>query len=198
MREDGVVVMEDKPVSMVRTDSFAQLLEGPGGSWMRGHVKVNRPARSMFHNHQYVKQPESRARDDAEVAGDDGRRVILQKGGPSLVAAPVTGRSGWYLGKYLRIVRGDTRRPSFSSNSFAMRSSPHEGFSSAILRIRTWSSGGIGGRPARHFLRQKNRKPWRCQAIKVPGVTTVNALRQSNRWLSHSRLSALDVRFGGA
>ena len=59
---------------------------------------LNKPARSMFHNHQYVKQPESRARDDAEVAGDDGRRVILQKGGPSLVAALVTGRSGWYLG----------------------------------------------------------------------------------------------------
>ena len=67
--------------------SFAQLLEGPGGSWMRRYVKVNKPALSMFHNHQYVKQPESRARDDAEVAGDDGGRVILQKGGPALVAA---------------------------------------------------------------------------------------------------------------
>jgi hypothetical protein len=77
--EDGVVVMEDKPVSMVRRDAFAQLLEGPGGSWMRRHVKVNKAARSVFHDHQHVKQPESRARDDAEVAGNNRLGVILEK-----------------------------------------------------------------------------------------------------------------------
>jgi hypothetical protein len=99
--EDGVVIMEDKPVSMVRRYSLAQLLEGPGGSWMSGHVKVNKAARSVFHNHQHVKQPESRARDDAEVTGDDGVGVILQKGGPSLIAATAAGRSGWYLGQIL-------------------------------------------------------------------------------------------------
>ena len=99
--EDCVVVMEDKPVGVVRRYGFAQLLEGPGGSWMRRHVKVNKPARSVLHDHQHVKQPESRARDDAEVTGDDGRRVILQKGGPSLIAAPAAGRSGWYLGQIL-------------------------------------------------------------------------------------------------
>jgi sugar lactone lactonase YvrE len=50
---------------------------------------VNNSARSVFHDHQHVKQPESRARDDAEVTGNDGRRVILQKGGPALVVARV-------------------------------------------------------------------------------------------------------------
>ena len=50
--EDCVVVVKDKPVGMVRRYSFAQLLEGPGGSWMRGHVKVNNSARSVFHDHQ--------------------------------------------------------------------------------------------------------------------------------------------------
>jgi hypothetical protein len=34
---------------------------------------------------------------------------------------------------YFRIVRGDTRRPSFSSSSFAIRSSPHEGVLSRNL-----------------------------------------------------------------
>jgi hypothetical protein len=32
--EDCVVVVEDKPVGMVRRYSFAQLLQGPGGGWM--------------------------------------------------------------------------------------------------------------------------------------------------------------------
>ena len=80
MGEYGVVVMEDEPVGMVRRYSFAQLLEGPGGGWMRGHVKVNNAARCVFHDYQHVKQSECCARDDAEVTGDDGGGVILQKG----------------------------------------------------------------------------------------------------------------------
>ena len=68
---------------------------------MRGHVEVNNSARSVLHYHQHVKQPESRARDDAEVTGDDGRRVILQKGGPALVVAPVAAWCGWRLWQVL-------------------------------------------------------------------------------------------------
>src|SRR5580700_9137780 len=88
------------------------------------------------------------------------------------------------------MVRGDTRRPSLSSNSLAIRSSPHEGLSPAILRIRRWSSGGIRGRPDWHFRGQKNWKPLRCQPMKVLGVTTVSALRQLNQRLSHRRVKA--------
>jgi hypothetical protein len=40
---------------------------------------VNKPARSMFHDHQHVKQSERRARDDAEVAGNDRLGVVLEK-----------------------------------------------------------------------------------------------------------------------
>ena len=46
---------------------------------------------------------------------------------------------------YLRTVRGDTRNPSFSSSSLAVRSSPHTGFSSEICRIRSRSAAGILG-----------------------------------------------------
>jgi hypothetical protein len=86
---------------MVRREGFAELLEGPGSGWMRRHVQLYKPARGVLHDHQHVKQSESRARDDAKVAGDDGRRVILQKDGPSLVAATAAGRSGWYLEQIL-------------------------------------------------------------------------------------------------
>ena len=40
----------------------------------------------------------------------------------------------WFrrFGMYLRMVRGDTRRPSLSTSSLAIRSSPHDGFSEAM------------------------------------------------------------------
>lgn len=79
---------------------------------------------------------------------------------------------------YFATVRGETRRPSFSSSSFAMRSWPHTEFSRAIRRIRSRSSFGIGGRPARDFHRQKSRKPALCQPMSVSGRTTASALRQ--------------------
>ena len=64
-------------------------------------------------------------------------------------------------------VLGETRIPSLTSNSFAIRSSPHNGFSAAIRRIRLRSSGGIGGRPVLHFRRQQIRQPKRCQRTMV-------------------------------
>jgi hypothetical protein len=45
---------------------------------------------------------------------------------------------------------------SSTSSSLAIRSSPHNGFSVAIRRIRLRSSGGIGGRSTLHFPRQKD------------------------------------------
>jgi len=39
--EDRVAVMEDKPVRVVGRDCLTQLLEGPDGSRMGGHVEVN-------------------------------------------------------------------------------------------------------------------------------------------------------------
>lgn len=41
--------------------------------------------------------------------------------------------------RYVRIARGGTGRLSFSSNSFAIRSSPTRGLSRAIWRIRRWT-----------------------------------------------------------
>jgi hypothetical protein len=73
---------------------------------------------------------------------------------------------------YRRTVRGDTRMPSFSNSSFAMRSSPHVRFDAAIIAISRCTSTGIVGRPgARDVQRQNSRKPFRCQRISVSGFT---------------------------
>jgi hypothetical protein len=63
----------------------------------------------MFHDHQHIKQPEGRRRNHAESQ--------------AMMAAACD------FIRYFRTVRGDTRRPSLSRSSLAMRSSPHEGFS---------------------------------------------------------------------
>ena len=90
---------------------------------------------------------------------------------------------------YLRTVRGETRIPSLSSSSFAIRSSPHNGFSVAILRIRLRSSSGIGGRPALHFQRQKIRQPSRCHRTTVDGLTLTTASRQSKSLENTAKLT---------
>jgi len=73
-----------------------------------------------------------------------------------------------------------------------------------LASYRNYGSDGvlgrdrIRGRPDRHFLRQNSSKPWRCQPIKVLGVTRVRALRQSNRRLSHRRVKRVgwEIRRG--
>ena len=142
-----------------------------------GDVHVRQSARAVLDDDKHVQHPK-RCRDgDEEVAGEDGRGLILrnvdQRRSPR-------GRPGGRFGKYLRTVRGEIRIPSLSSSSLAIRSSPHSTFSRAILRISARSSFGIGGRPARDFIRQNNRQPARCQRIIVAGCTTTSALRQSN------------------
>jgi hypothetical protein len=80
---------------------------------------------------------------------------------------------------YFRTVRGEICIPNFTNNSLAIRSSPHTGFSQAILRIDTRNSTGILGRPARDFHLQNKLQPVHCHRIIVFGSTTNSAPRHS-------------------
>jgi hypothetical protein len=74
----------------------------------------------------------------------------------------------------------DTRRPSFSSSSLAMRSSPHVRFDAAIVAISRCTSAGMRGRPGvRDFQRQNSRSPFRCQRISVSRFTRTSNDRHS-------------------
>ena len=88
--------------------------------------------------------------------------------------------------------------PSFTNSSLAILSSPHTGFSRAILRIKVRNSLGILGRPARHFQRQNSRHPARCQRIIVFGCTTNSASRHSKSLARIARLIrvAASIRLG--
>ena len=83
-------------------------------------------------------------------------------------------------GMYRRTVRGETRIPSFTSSSEAIRSSPHVQFAAAMSAINSRRSAGNRGRPPGDDLqRQNSRKPFRCHRTSVSGLTTVRTRRQS-------------------
>ena len=95
------------------------------------------------------------------------------------------------MGMYFRTVRGETRVPSFTNSSLAIRSSPQSGFSVAILRISARSSPESGGRPGRDLNRHSSLHPARCHRIIVAGRTTTRALRHSNSLASTAKLTRL-------
>ena len=81
---------------------------------------------------------------------------------------------------YLETVAWLISIPSLRSSPW-MRGAPHNGFSRVMRRISVLTSAGSGGRPRRRgrdFQVQKARKPLRCQAITVSGLTITAASRQ--------------------
>ena len=59
-----------------------------------------------------------------------------------------------------------------------MRGAPQRGFACAIVRISERTSAGTVGRPMRRRLFQahQSRKPRRCQAMTVSGLTITSAV----------------------
>jgi len=79
---------------------------------------------------------------------------------------------------YFCAVRGDTRIPSFSVSSLAMRPSPQVGLSAAICRINSWICSGNRGRPSGLDCQRQNRgKPLPRQRMSVSGFTYTSASR---------------------
>src|SRR5215831_11637545 len=94
-------------------------------------------------------------------------------------------RTGPPTFRYFSSVRGETRIPSFTSNSLAMRSSPQLTFSAAICRIncrRFFGKQGLAG--GFDFQCQNSRKPLRCQRMRVSAWTFTSPLRHGNMRLS--------------
>src|SRR5215831_15229469 len=94
-------------------------------------------------------------------------------------------RTGLPTCRYFSTVRGETRIPSFSFNSLAMRSSPQVTFSAANCRINCRRFFGKPGLPVGFdFQRQNSRNPLRCQRMSVSAWTFTSAPRQGNMRLS--------------
>ena len=176
----AIAVMNEEAIAMVRWDRFAQLLERPGGGGMRRHIawRMRRVACSI--THKDVEQAKGGGDHHAEVTCHDGLGMIADK------CLPALGRHTWpgpwsrRFGMYLRTVRGDTRRPSFSKqligNALLAPCGVIPGhLTDERLQVRR------NARSSRvDFQRQNSRNPSRCQRVKVSGCTTAKACRQSN------------------
>jgi hypothetical protein len=80
--------------------------------------------------------------------------------------------------------------PNLSRSSAAIRSSPQVTLLADMSAISFCRSAGIRGRPrAFDFNLQNSRKPFRCQRIKVSGLTTVRASRHANSLESNTRVN---------
>ena len=84
--------------------------------------------------------------------------------------------------------------PNLSRSSAAIRSSPQVTLLAHMSAISFCRSAGIRGRPrALDFHLQNSRKPFRCQRIKVSGLTTVRASRHANNLESNTRVNLADA-----
>src|SRR5271167_1497759 len=76
----------------------------------------------MFHDHQHVEDSKIGTRYYEEVASDDGRRVVLEKGRPTLIATAVTAGRARRLGQIFSDSAGRHAQAEFHqqlvSNSF--------------------------------------------------------------------------------
>src|SRR5580704_17587220 len=103
---------------------------------MGRRVEVNQSTGSVLHHHQHVEDSEGRGHHDAEVTRDDPPSVILWKIRPSLVASWLTIRRR-RLRKVLHDCPWRNTQTEFQlAARLPIRSSPQEGFSRAILRIK--------------------------------------------------------------
>src|SRR5215469_3339732 len=101
---------------------------------------------------------------------------------------------------YLLTLLSAMLMPSLRSSPW-MQGAPQPGFSWHILRIRSrtsWEMKGLPGCPRRTFQVQNSRKPARCQAMTVSGLTMAKAERQSrqNRDRQIQNRRSPEVNFG--
>ncbi len=93
-REDSITVMNDISISVVSGKRFAELLQGPVRCGMGCDIAMHDPARSDFHEHEYIENPERGRDHDKEVTGHDTLRVIPDEGRPALLRIRRSRRTG--------------------------------------------------------------------------------------------------------
>ena len=173
---------------------FPQLLSRPLGGRVGGHIEVQNAAPVMSQHQEHIKDLETDRGHREEIDGDQLLGVILQKCAPSL-------RRRFAVAHH---VFADAAFPDIDaelSSSPWMRGAPQPGFSRHILRIRSRTAREMTGRPGwprRTFQVQNKRKPARCQAMTVSGLTMASAERQSRQRCDrkiHNRRSP-EVNFG--
>jgi len=81
-----MAIMQQKLVSLITRQRFAQLLQSPRSGRMFSCVEVNKPSRSNLQRYKYIKHTKGGGHGSEEIASYDCLGVIFQEGGPTLVS----------------------------------------------------------------------------------------------------------------
>lgn len=82
--EDAVPIVDHEPVRMIERQELTELLRGPVGRRMLGHVKVQDSARTDLHRDEDVQDSEVLSNYSEEITGDDCLRMASYKRIPTL------------------------------------------------------------------------------------------------------------------
>ena len=82
--KDAVRLVDHEPMRMVARKGLPELLQDPFRTRMCGHVVMENPSGSQFHQHEYVQSSERGRDHDEEVTRHDELGVIADEGRPSL------------------------------------------------------------------------------------------------------------------
>ena len=172
--KDRIAIMQEIPGRLVRRERVAKLLCSPGRGRMVRDGHVHDPSAVVREDDEHEQQPERDRRHDEEVGGDDLARVIGR------------GTSARFVTVDADAVACIWRR-SIDSQRCPASEAPHGSAAHPTADSR-WTSRGSGrerlvgqpGRPVRWrlFQVQNSRKPRRCHATTVSGLTMWMAERQ--------------------
>ena len=150
---------------------------------MPGHVEMNHPAPTMGQNYQNEQNPKSRGGHGKEIDRDQIVHVIVEERLPSLRRRSTLSGQESRHGSFRDV---DTHLQQLAVDAGA----PQSGLAAAIFRIRALTAGLASGRPLfrLEIQLQNRRKPLRCQATTVSGLTMINTRCQSFQLLdSHTQ-----------
>src|SRR6516162_5355492 len=153
---------------------------------MRRHVDVSQPTRVMLDHNKHVQHPECRSDRHEEVTGEDRLGMVLQEGGPALIATRLPRRS------LRHVLAHGSRRDSDPELDQQLIGNPllapervfysHPANQAAQLRWNRWSA-----RPA--LQAPENPPAQSIQRTMVAGRTLTTVSRQSNSLVNKARLT---------
>jgi len=170
--ERVIAIVDQVSRRLVPREGLAKLLGRPRRRRMRGDRDVPDASPIVGEEHQDEQEAAGRGRDHEEIGRYDLADVIPQERPPGLrgrlAPAPHVSRDR----------RLTDVEPEFQQFAMNPRRPPTR-VRPAIARISVRTSAGTVGRPIRRRLFQAHhsRKPRRCQAMTVSGLTMTNAVR---------------------
>jgi hypothetical protein len=169
-----VAVVNEIARGRVLRKGLAELLRGPERGRMCGHREVDNATTLMGQDDQHEQQSIRDGGHDEEIGGYHLIHMIGEECPPGLGRRASAAR---HVSGHGRLTDVDAEL----QESPWILGAPQSELASAILRINKRTSDGMVGRPRRRrlFQVQKSRKPRRCHARTVSGLTMTTAARHS-------------------